>query len=102
MNRFLTWFFLILLTIIHTTDMILTWKYIGNQFEKETFPIMRLSIEHFGIDSSLWVSRTIMYSYFFVALMKEDNKKWLYFLIIITVLYYTAMIPWLYTLGYAT
>jgi hypothetical protein len=82
--------------------MILTWKYIGNQFEKETFPIMRLSIEHFGIDNSLWASRILMYSYFFVALIKANNIKWLYFLVIITILYYTAMIPWLYTLGYVT
>lgn len=101
MQRIITWVCVFLLILIHTIDMELTGYYIGNNFERESFPIMRFTIQVFGIDTALWFSRAIMYVYFFVALINRDKPKWYYFLILVTVLYWVAMIDWLFHLQLA-
>lgn len=96
--RFITWTFLILLIAIHSLDMELTRYYIGNNAQSETFPPMRWAIGNFGIDTALWISRAIMYPYYFMTLMNQDKRVWRYALILMTILYWTAMVPWVFQL----
>lgn len=99
MKKFLLYLVLFLLIVIHTMDMVLTSHYIGNGWQKETFPLMRLCIREFGIEPSLWISRVFMYSCFYLFLCKSDNKYLQRLLVICTILYWAAMIPWLFSLG---
>ena len=98
MTKFTTWFFLLLLILIHTIDMELTRYYIGDNYEIESFPPMSECIKILGIENSIWASRIIMYFYFWLTLMNQNKRRWLYFLIIVTILYWTAMIPWVFQL----
>jgi hypothetical protein len=100
MSKWLFSLLFILLVIIHTLDMILTWKYVGEEWWSETFLPMRICIKELGIHNALWVSRIIMYSYFWYAVNSWQSKSVQVSLLIFTLLYWTAMIPWLYTLGY--
>jgi len=100
MQKFLTWVFLIALILIHTADMEWTKYYIGNNYEHETFPPMSWCIAKFGIDKSLWISRLIMYPYFFMALVNQEKKWWFYFLILVTILYWASMLGWFFQLGF--
>jgi len=99
MKTFLFWLFLFALIWIHSVDMELTRYYIGNQWENETFPLMRMCIKEFGIYNALWISRVFSYLFFFFCFLrrKEDNIVFMMFLI--TIIYYTGMIPWLFNLG---
>jgi|SRR5581483_7716639 len=90
---------LVLLIIIHSADMLLTQYFIGNNWELESFPIMSLTIKYFGGDVALWISRVIMYSYFYLIILYKDNTYFSYFNILMTSLYWTAMIQWLFFLG---
>ena len=91
--------FFMLMIVIHTMDMELTRYYVGENWEFETFYPMSMTIKAIGIYKALWVSRIIMYLYFFYFLMNK-NKKWVqYAMITTTILYWTAMAPWLFTLG---
>ena len=98
MKTFLFWFFLLLLIIIHTIDMELTMYYIGNQWQNETFPLMQLCIKKFGIYHSIWLSRITTYLYFLISYYYRHNNYYLFSMFLITVVYYTAMIDWLFTL----
>ena len=89
-----------MMVAIHTIDMLLTMHYIGDNWQRETFPLMRYCIGHFGIHPSLWISRVFMYSAFYWYLCKADNKYVQRLLVITTILYWTAMLPWLFSLGY--
>ena len=100
MMRFWTYLCLFLLITIHTADMLLTEQYVGNDWRSETFPLMKWAIQTYGIYGALWISRVIMYLYFWIALLTQDKKPLFYLLVIITILYYTSMIGWLFTLGY--
>lgn len=95
----MTWILILLLIIIHTVDMVLTRYYIGDNYKEESFFPMSSCINAIGIYNSIWLSRIIMYSYFFFALINQENKKWFYFLILVTILYYTSMIEWTFQLG---
>jgi len=99
MVKLLTWTCILSLIIIHETDMLLTQHYIGNQYNQETFPPMSWTIKTFGIFTAIWISRAIMYLYYWLALVFQKNRHWFYFLILVTILYYIAMIPWLFTLN---
>lgn len=99
MRTFATWFCLIFLILIHSIDMELTRYYIGNEYERETFLPMSLSIKYFGIHVPLWMSRIIMYFYFFFALMNQDKREWFYFLVLVTIIYWTSMAGWVFQLG---
>ncbi len=88
-----------LLLVIHTTDMELTNHYIGNDWARETFIPMRLCIKYIGIKQALWISRIVIYSLCFACLLYKDNKHWIYALILGTILYYAAMITWLFDLN---
>jgi len=98
-KQFLVWFWIVLLIIIHTTDMELTRHYIGESWEKEGFPIMSLSIKNFGINISLWLSRIAMYSFMYFCLLYSHRYSVRIFLIMITILYWMAMLSWFFTLG---
>lgn len=98
-QKILTWFFILALIFIHTADMELTQYYIGNNAYMEGFPLMRWSIGQFGIEISVWISRVIMYAYFWLALVNRENRWWFYFLLLVTVLYWVSMIPWWFQLG---
>lgn len=76
--------------------MLLTQHYIGNNWAAENFPPMSWCIKHHGIDVALWYSRTIMYSLMLVFLCNQDKRFWQYLLLLGTILYYTAMIQWLF------
>lgn len=92
------WILLLLLILIHTVDMELTTYYIGNQWEHETFPLMRYSIKFLGIYNAIWLSRICTYVFFFVCYLKKENSTWLFAMFLITVLYYVAMADWLINL----
>jgi hypothetical protein len=98
-KKFVFFFLLSSLMFVHTFDMLVTEYYIGENWELETFPIMSICIKTFGIHGAVWLSRAVMYSYFFLALVNSEKKYWFYFLICADVLYWTAMIPWFFQLG---
>jgi len=100
MRTFITWFFLLALILIHSLDMELTRYYIGSDAKSEAFPPMSWCIGKFGIEMSLWISRAIMYPFFWLALVFRKKDGWLYFLILTTILYYTAMTSWIFHLGF--
>ena len=92
--------FVFLLLLIHTTDMWLTRFYIGNDWELEFFLTMRYCIKWLGIYNAIWISRISIYSWLFVYFFNWTRPCWYYFLIVSTLLYWTAMLPWIRTLGY--
>jgi len=91
--------FVLLLIIIHTLDMLLTREYVGNDWTRETFLPMSLCIKYIGIYNSLWVSRIIIYSLLFKYMLNWKSRAWYSFLVAGTALYWTAMAPWLFSLG---
>jgi len=91
--------FVFLLVVIHALDMQLTRQYIGNDWQRETFLPMSLCIKYFGIYISLWISRLIVYPLLFLYFLNWQKRYWHYFLITSTLLYWTAMLSWLWTLG---
>jgi hypothetical protein len=97
----MTWLLIILLILIHSIDMELTAYYIGNNAADETFPLMSLAIEKVSIYPAIWLSRSIMYTYFWFALMNQEKKGWFYFLLLATILYWVAMADWIFQLGLA-
>jgi len=98
MKKFLFWFFLIALIIIHTVDMELTTYYIGEQWENETFPLMRYCIKQFSISNAVWISKICSYLFFFFCYKYRESRDTVYIMFLITVLYYTSMIDWLFNL----
>ena len=92
--------FVFLLLLIHTMDMWLTRFYIGNDWELEIFLPMRYCIKWLGIYNAIWISRISIYSWLFVYFFNWTRPCWYYFLIVSTLLYWTAMLPWIRTLGY--
>ena len=101
-SKLISIFFIALLVIIHAIDMELTRHYIGNAWEREIFPPMSLSIKLIGIHASLWVSRAIMYTLIYLYFLNWKKRYWYYFLITGTILYWTAMVSWLWSLGFLT
>jgi hypothetical protein len=93
------WICLTLLIFIHTADMELTRYYIGNEPKNESFPPMSWAISKFGVDTSIWISRAIMYPYMFIAMLNYNKRLWKYSLVLVTILYWVAMIPWWFQLG---
>ena len=92
--------FVFLLLFIHTLDMWLTRYNIGNNYEREIFLPMRHCIKWLGIYNAIWVSRLCIYGMLFKYFLNWKNWKWHYFLIVSTLVYWAAMLPWLRTLGY--
>jgi len=90
------WTCFVLLITIHTLDMELTAHYIGCNWHGESFPFMRWSIKFFGINNALWISRFSVYSLLYVYLIKRDSVYWQYLLILGTIVYWLAMIQWLF------
>lgn len=82
--------------------MCLTGHYIANDWEHETFLPMSYCIKWCGINQALWISRICMYTALYCYLVNWKKWKWHYFLIAGTILYWTAMIPWLWRLKYLT
>jgi hypothetical protein len=99
-KHLIVWFWIIMLIVIHTIDMELTGHYIGNDWQKEGFPIMSFSIKTFGISSSLWFSRVFMYLFMYYCALNVESRAVRLFLILITLLYWTAMFNWLFVLGF--
>jgi len=93
-------FFVVLLLVIHTIDMILTREIIGNNWQRETFLPMSYCIKFIGIYNALWISRISMYTMLFIYLCNWKKWKWFSFLVAGTCLYWTAMVHWLWTLGF--
>ena len=91
-----------LLLVIHTTDMILTREVVGNNWQNETFLPMSYCIKWFGIYNSLWLSRIGTYGMLFIYFLNRKSWKWFYFLVTCTLLYWAAMVHWLWTLGYVS
>ena len=98
-SRVISLLFVALFVIIHTVDMQLTRHYIGNDWQRETFLPMSLCIKYFGIHISLWISRLLIYPFLFLYFMNWRKRCWYYFLITSTLLYWAAMLSWLWTLG---
>ncbi len=98
MQKVITWVCVFALLLIHTADMELTEHYIGNNAQNEAFPPMSWCIAEFGIQKSLWVSRIMVYFYLWFTLLNQHKKSWFYFLILVTILYWTAMIDWSFQL----
>lgn len=99
MKKFSLYFVLAMMILIHTIDMELTTHYIGNNWQKETFPLMRYCICHFGIHASCWISRIFMYFCFYVFLCNSDSKNLQRLLVLTTTIYWTSMVSWLFSLG---
>ena len=92
--------FTVLLLIIHTIDMILTLRVIGDDWTREAFPPMSYCIKYFGIYASIWISRLCIYGGLFFCFVNRERWKWFYFLILSTTLYWAAMVDWLWSLNY--
>jgi len=99
MKNWVLWICFCLLIVIHTLDMELTGYYIGNDWEKESFPIMQKCIKYYGINIALWISRGTVYSLLYVYLINNKNQYWQKLLFLCTILYWTAMTQWLFSLG---
>jgi len=98
MKTFFYWFFLISLIAIHTIDMELTTHEIGDQWERENFYLMQLCIKYFGIFHAVWISRIVMYLYFAVSYRYKSNDYFIFTMFLLALLYWAAMIDWLFTL----
>ena len=99
-SKFVSFLFVSLLVLIHTTDMVLTQHYIGDDWQRETFLPMKMSIKWFGIYNAVWISRICIYSLIFTYFMNWKKWRWHYFLICSTTLYWASMVTWLWSLGY--
>lgn len=99
MKNFLLTLCLFLLIFIHTLDMELTIIYVGNEWQNETFPLMRYCIKNFGIYNAVWISRTIMYLSFYFYWIKRNNEYIQTFMVFGMILYWVSMLSWLFTLG---
>ena len=98
MKTFLFWFFLIAIMSIHFVDMELTTHYIGNQWENETFPLMRHCIKVVGIFNAVWISRIFTYLFFLLCYFYRKKEGLIFIMFLITVIYYTSMVDWIFTL----
>lgn len=99
MKTFLFWIFLFAIIIIHSIDMELTRYYIGDQWETETFPLMRHCIKEIGIHNALWVSRVCTCIFLFMCFLRRKEENVVFLMFLVTVIYYIGMIPWLFKLG---
>lgn len=99
LNKTLLWVFITLLLSIHTLDMELTAYYVGNEYVNESFPPMRWAIGQISLYPALWLSRIIVYFYIWLTLINQNKKRWWYAIVLVTILYWTAMISWLFQLG---
>jgi hypothetical protein len=93
------WFCMFALLIIHTIDMELTSRYVEDNWQVESFPIMRALIRDMGINVAIWIAKLSMFSYFFLSYYMRLSKVWLIQLALFAVLYYTSMVNWLFVLG---
>ena len=94
--------FVFLLLLIHTIDMWLTRFQIGNEWEREIFLPMSYCIKWFGIYNAIWISRIGIYTGLFVYFLNWKKRGWHYLLVVGTLLYWAAMLPWLRALGYVS
>jgi hypothetical protein len=101
MKIFFFWVFLLALMLIHAVDMELTTYYIGNNWENESFPLMKQTIKLVGISNAIWISRVITYIFFFICYINRKRENVVFLMFIITFLYYTSMICWIFTLKLA-
>ena len=99
-SRCISLLFVFLLLFIHTLDMWLTRYYIGNDWNRESFLPMSYCIKWFGIYNSIWISRICIYGSLFLYFLNWRKRRWKYFLVVGTILYWAAMVGWLRTLGY--
>ena len=97
---FISLFFVVMLLVIHTTDMILTREVIGHDWQGEAFLPMRYCMQRFGLYNALDISRISMYTMLFIYLCNWKSWKWFSFLIAGTCLYWASMVHWLWVLGY--
>lgn len=96
----LFWACFFLLVLIHTFDMEVTYRCIGNCWEMETFLPMSTCIRYLGIMNAIWVSRLIMYPYFWVC-VHFRRLRWIRTTMgIITLLYWASMLNWPFLLGW--
>jgi hypothetical protein len=98
MKTFLFWFFLAALILIHAVDMELTTYYIGDQWQNETFPLMKFTIKEVGIYNAIWISRVATYIFFLICWLYRKSDNMIFIMFLITVLYYFGMVPWLFSL----
>lgn len=96
------WLCLVGLLVIHTLDMVLTERCVGDNWQCETFLPMSLCIKHIGIHNSLWVSRLCIYSYLWVCIQYREMRAVQTTLMVVTLLYWASMYCWLYYFGWAT
>lgn len=94
------WFSFVALVVIHTLDMIFTERRVGDSWGSETFLPMSMTIKFVGIYTALWASRLCMYTYFWFTMYFRKNRAMRTTLYVITILYWTAMMSWLYTFGW--
>jgi len=99
-TRWVSLLFVFLLLFIHTLDMWLTRYCIGNDWDRESFLPMSYCIKWFGIYNSIWISRVCIYGMLFAYFLNWRKRRWKYFLVTGTILYWASMIGWLRTLGY--
>lgn len=99
-SRYVSLLFVLLLLFIHTLDMWLTRYYIGNDWGRESFLPMSYCIKWFGIYNAIWISRICIYGSLFLYFLNWRKRRWKYFLITGTILYWVSMLSWLRTLGY--
>lgn len=94
------WFCVFALVVIHTLDMELTHHYVGDNWQYETFPLMSWTLYYVGINYALWISRICTYAYLYFSILWRHRADVSWLLFVICVLYYCAMVQWLFTLGY--
>lgn len=90
--------FIFLLFLIHFVDMELTLMHVGNNPNLETFAPMKYAIGTIGIYNAIWVSKIIAFTYFYIAWLYRNSTKGLALLVLFTVLYYSSMVNWLFSL----
>lgn len=101
-NRYLYIFCFFALIVIHSIDMVLTEYYIGDDYQMESFPLMRWMIRYLGINYALWVSRFSFFGYISLFILNHDKQNWKYSLLVFTLFYYSGMLVWFPFLGIIT
>ncbi len=94
------WVCIVLLVAIHTFDMVVTDRCIGDDWEREMFFPMRLAIHYIGIYNALWVSRLLTYLYLLFCIHNREQRLVRSVLYTVTVLYWTSMLSWPYFFGW--
>jgi hypothetical protein len=88
----------VLVAFIQVVDMLLTKYWVGNDYSKEQFFVMRFLIKNLGINNAIYISTFIFYFYLFLSVYFCDYKIVRVGLITFTWMYVALMISWIFVI----